>query len=115
LQGYVFQCPVAAGLAFGTELSRFYRPAILVERQEMPAPRSLPLCTNVFAFGREAQVRRSRLEDRPSFTFERNIVYWKEGRLLDGKWDEPKAAFDRNVYWRVGGGEFPFGKLGWEQ
>jgi hypothetical protein len=70
---------------------------------------------NVFAFGRVAQLRRTRLEDHRSFTFERNIVYWKEGKLLDGNWEKPNALFDHNVYRREDGGEVRFGKLSWDQ
>jgi hypothetical protein len=55
---------------------------------------------NVFAFGREIQLQRSRKEPHLSFTFERNIVYWNQGQLLGGLWDDfDKYAMDRNCYW----------------
>ncbi|MFC1606955.1 right-handed parallel beta-helix repeat-containing protein [Candidatus Latescibacterota bacterium] len=41
---------------------------------------------NIFALGKEAQISRSRIEEHRSFFFENNIVYWKEGRLLAGRW-----------------------------
>jgi parallel beta-helix repeat protein len=70
---------------------------------------------NIFAFGKLAQIRRTRIEPHTSFTFERNIVFWKEGNLLDGNWGELKAAFDRNLYWKVGGGDFKFAAWNWQQ
>ena len=70
---------------------------------------------NIFAFGRDAQIRRTRVEDHLSFTFEKNLVYWKEGVLLDGDWSKLNVAFDGNTYWHVGGGEFKFGKMTWDE
>jgi hypothetical protein len=58
---------------------------------------------NVIAFGRDAQVQRTRSESHRSFTFERNIVYWAVGDPLTGNWDNRNVAFDRNVYWRTDG------------
>jgi hypothetical protein len=70
---------------------------------------------NVFALGRDAQIQRTRPEAHRSFTFERNIVYWKEGKLLAGNWKTLNVAFDRNTYWRVGGGEVRFASLSWAE
>jgi parallel beta-helix repeat protein len=45
---------------------------------------------NIFAFGRLQQLSRSRLEPHQSCCFENNILYYKEGKLLDNNWkDEP--------------------------
>jgi|SRR5665648_77423 len=45
---------------------------------------------NIFALGHLQQLNRTRMEAHKSVFFEQNIVYWKEGILLDGKWiDEP--------------------------
>ena len=45
---------------------------------------------NIFALGRLEQLSRSRVEPHKSVFFENNIVYWKEGVLLDKNWrDEP--------------------------
>ena len=41
---------------------------------------------NIFAFNRENQLMRTRAEPHISFTFERNIVYFDQGRLLGGNW-----------------------------
>jgi hypothetical protein len=72
---------------------------------------------NIFAFGRTAQVQRSRNESRLSFVYERNLVWWDPpALLLDGgesNWrlndppdrGEPKdtAVFRSNLYWRSDG------------
>jgi parallel beta-helix repeat protein len=68
---------------------------------------------NVFAFsfGR-GQVVRSREETHMSFTFDRNIVYYKHEPLLGGSWRSENAfELDKNVYWNVTGRtpEFPGG------
>jgi parallel beta-helix repeat protein len=65
---------------------------------------------NVFALGQEAQLRRTRNEPHRSFTFERNIVYWTEGKLLDGEWSDDQFHFDYNLYWQASGPLIQFGK-----
>ena len=70
---------------------------------------------NVFALGRDAQLQRTRAEDHRSFTFEHNIVYYRTGKLLNGKWDDDQVSLDFNLYWRAGGGEVRFGDLTWDQ
>jgi hypothetical protein len=63
---------------------------------------------NIFAFGRDIQLQRSRKEPHLSFTFERNIVYWSQGQLLGGLWDDfDKYAMDRNCYWAAPPAEAP--------
>ena len=69
---------------------------------------------NVFALGRDAQLQRTRAEDHRSFTFEHNIVYYRTGKLLNGKWDDDQVSLDFNLYWRAGG-EVRFGDLTWDQ
>lgn len=68
---------------------------------------------NVLAFscGR-GQVVRTRNESHRSFTFEHNIVYYREPPLLGSNWDNPKGyEMDYNIYWRTDGTppEFPGG------
>jgi hypothetical protein len=53
---------------------------------------------NIFAFGKEHQLMRSREEDHNSFTFENNIVYYDSGDLLGSYWSNDHYAIDRNVY-----------------
>ena len=53
---------------------------------------------NIFAFGRDHQIQRSRAEPHDSFTFETNIVYFDSGKLLDGAWSDDKFEMDWNEY-----------------
>lgn len=70
---------------------------------------------NIFAFGRTAEIRRTRQEPHTSFTFEHNLVYWELGALLDGEWDDNNFRFDNNLYYRTGGQAFQFGKWSFEE
>lgn len=63
---------------------------------------------NIFAFGREFQIMRTRAEAHLSFTFENNIIYFSEGQLLGGNWDGENYKFDHNTYWRAGGDKIKF-------
>ncbi len=70
---------------------------------------------NIFAFGNpgRSQIFRSINEDHLSFTFEWNIVYWRNGtngKLLGGHWSDNHYKFDRNLYFRLGGGPLHFAK-----
>ena len=65
---------------------------------------------NIFALGQQAQIRRSRQEAHLSFTFEHNIVYWKEGKLLDGTWKDNQFQLDYNLYWPAAGQPIHFGQ-----
>ena len=58
---------------------------------------------NIFAFSREDQLRRSRPEEGSSFTFERNIVYYDTGALLDGSWKNDHYSMDHNLYYDASG------------
>lgn len=70
---------------------------------------------NIIAFARTRQVERTRAEEHTSFTFERNIVYWSEGELLTGNWDNYNVVFDHNVYWRTTPGDYAIANLTVEQ
>lgn len=59
---------------------------------------------NIFAFGREYQLMRTRAEDHLSFTFEGNIIYFDSGGLLGGNWSGAGFAMTRNLYWDARGG-----------
>lgn len=48
---------------------------------------------NIFALSRLQQLSRSRVEPHQSVYFENNIVYWKEGELLDNNWSDKKYQF----------------------
>jgi len=56
------------------------------------------LRNNVFAFGRDAQVQRTRPEPHRSFTFESNLVCFDSGTLLTGDWSDDNYQMDRNLY-----------------
>ena len=55
---------------------------------------------NIFAFGREYQLMRTRAETHLSFTFENNIVYFNTGGLLGSNWSGDEASFRmrKNLY-----------------
>ena len=61
---------------------------------------------NIFAFGTEAQLMRTRAEEHLSFTLTKNIILWKEGPLLGSNWSgEPGKNFtlSGNLYWKTDG------------
>jgi hypothetical protein len=68
---------------------------------------------NIFAFGRDAQLQWTRIEDHRSFTFERNIVYGTSEQFLAGYWGG-QVVMDHNLFWRPGGA-IRFGKWTFEQ
>jgi Right handed beta helix region len=67
---------------------------------------------NIFAYGREAQLMRSRDEDHLSFTIERNLVLYRDAPLLGSNWNGGPARFllNHNLYWNEHG-EVTFGTL----
>ncbi len=70
---------------------------------------------NVFAFGGEAQVMRTRAEDHLSFTFDHDIVVFSDGALLGSNWNGNNYKLDHNLYWRLGGKPFDFAGMSFEQ
>ncbi len=68
---------------------------------------------NVFAFGKTAQLMRSRNEEHRSFIFERNIVLWTGADLLGKFWrgDTTNFLFRNNLYYRTDGKAVRFGRL----
>ncbi len=56
------------------------------------------LRNNIFAFGRDAQLARTRPEEHISFFFTNNIVYYDSGSLLTGNWSGTNYVIDHNVY-----------------
>jgi hypothetical protein len=58
---------------------------------------------NVFAFGGEAQLMRTRAEEHLSFTIERNLVVAGAGApLLGSNWTGDNFRLDHNLYWNYG-------------
>ncbi|QDV88786.1 right-handed parallel beta-helix repeat-containing protein [Planctomycetes bacterium TBK1r] len=72
---------------------------------------------NILAFSEEGQVAVTRAEPHLSFTFERNLVYFDEGRLLGySGWNNgSKVAMNHNLYWRADGQPFDFAGKTWQQ
>ncbi len=66
---------------------------------------------NIWALGKDFQLSRARQEEHISFTFERNIVYFDNGKLLKGGWTNDKFVMDNNLYWDTSHpqGDFMFG------
>jgi parallel beta-helix repeat protein len=54
---------------------------------------------NIFAFGKEHQLMRSREETHTSFYFTNNIVYFDSGDLLGSYWSNDQFVTDNNLYY----------------
>jgi parallel beta-helix repeat protein len=63
---------------------------------------------NIFAFNRESQLMRTRAEDHISFTMERNIVYFDQGRLLGWNWSGGGYTMRNNLYYDRRGADVQF-------
>lgn len=64
------------------------------------------ISNNIFAFGKVAQIQRSRPETHTSFAYENNIVIYETPTLLHGSWYnwEPGTLEMRNnLYWNTAG------------
>lgn len=55
--------------------------------------KELTVRNNIFALGRLQQINRTRVDPHESVYFENNIVYWKEGKLFDGNWEDKAYDF----------------------
>lgn len=70
---------------------------------------------NIFALSRDEQIVRSRDEPHRSFSFERNIVYYRTGALFGHDWSggTDHLSLDHNLYWNAQGTEpkFPGGSF----
>lgn len=53
---------------------------------------------NIWAFNRENELMRTRVEPHISFIFERNIVYFSQGRLLGSNWSGDQYTMRGNLY-----------------
>lgn len=69
---------------------------------------------NIFAYARDHQLQASRPENHLRFRFINNIVIGRSEQWLAGSIDF-NFEFDRNLYWREGGGPIRFGNLSWEE
>ena len=62
---------------------------------------------NIFAFGRDQQLQRTRVEPHQSFSFQTNIVFFDTGILLGGNWSGDQYQMDWNVYFDARPGAKP--------
>lgn len=59
---------------------------------------------NILAFSMDGQIQRSRVEEHLSFTFENNIVLWKDGPVVAaGSLNDKQVSLRNNVYWDLSG------------
>ena len=58
---------------------------------------------NILVGSGKWQLQRTRMEKHRSFTFERNIVYWRTGPLLASNWKDGRFDMDHNLYWNASG------------
>lgn len=70
---------------------------------------------NIFAFGIENQIMRTRMEPHISFTFENNIVYWDRGNILGSNWSDDNYKMDKNIYWNPQSQDYMFAKWTWDE
>lgn len=70
---------------------------------------------NIFAYGREAQIMRTRPEEHLSFTFGRNIVLYKDAPLLGSNWSGDNYRLDHNLYWNESGQQPQFAQWSLEE
>lgn len=64
---------------------------------------------NIFAYGTEYQIQRSRTEPHTSFFFERNIILWDNATpALSSNWKDDHFKTDSNVYWNTAGQPIKF-------
>jgi parallel beta-helix repeat protein len=61
------------------------------------------ITNNIFAFGRNTQFQRNRAAYKPSFTYDHNIVYYRDGVLMRIRPDQGQFTMDNNDYYRAGG------------
>jgi hypothetical protein len=72
---------------------------------------------NIFAFGKNDQIMRTRPEPHKSFTYESNIVYYSTGNLLGSNWTGTldNYVMRSNLYWRTDGAPIKFVGKAFEQ
>lgn len=64
---------------------------------------------NIFAYSNEnGQLIRTRAEDHKSFTFDHNIVLYRQSDLLGSNWSGSNFSLDYNLYWNESGKEVTF-------
>jgi hypothetical protein len=73
---------------------------------------------NIFAFGRDQQIQRTRPEAHSSFSFQTNLVYFDSGALLSGDWAGEHYLIDGNIYFDLRSpkaeGGYALGPANWD-
>jgi hypothetical protein len=70
---------------------------------------------NILIDSHNWQVQRTRMEKHISFAFERNIVYWHTGPLLQSNWKDGQFKMDHNLYFNAAGKPVRFAGMTLEQ
>lgn len=70
---------------------------------------------NIFAFGREFQLSRARVEEHLSFTLSGNVIYFDEGTLFWGNFKDDNVKLEGNLYWDASGRPIDFAGMTFEQ
>jgi hypothetical protein len=70
---------------------------------------------NILAFAVEQQLQFTRVEPHVSFSFSNNIVFWKQGRLMQGRWREANLKVQDNLYFNASGDPVDFAGMTLEQ
>ena len=70
---------------------------------------------NVFAFGKEHQIMRTREEAHISFIFTNNLVYFDSGTLLGSSWKNERFVMENNIYFDTRGTNISFAGATLEQ
>ncbi len=63
---------------------------------------------NILAYAKKYQLQCTVPEKHKSFTFTNNIVFFNEGMVLKGAWDQVIAEIDFNIYWNSKGNDYDF-------
>ena len=69
---------------------------------------------NIIALNADGQLCRARIEEHLSFTFERNLVYFRTGKLSLMNWNGKNMKTERNLYWDASGRPVDFGGMSFE-
>jgi parallel beta-helix repeat protein len=73
------------------------------------------LRNNIFAFGGNYQLARTRAEATQSFSLEHNIILYDTGTLLGYDWTGSGFISDHNLFWDMRGQAPVFGGLSWSE
>jgi len=69
---------------------------------------------NIFAFAKKYQMQCTVAEEHRSFTFNNNIILFKEGMVANGAWETVNAIVDDNAYWNLSNSTYDFNGMDFE-